>query len=79
MTKVNHELPTGGCEQKQKLITAYSDSIAGYAAAVNDLHITRRKSLKKDYERLRLLAEDARETVEGARLALDWHTQEHGC
>jgi hypothetical protein len=61
----------GFCEQKQRLIDLYSVAVAHYSTAISDINITRGKTSKTEYERLRSKAENLREIAESARLALD--------
>lgn len=65
------------CEEKVRLLTAYNDTTADYAAAVGEM--TRFHISAELLERLRVIAEKARKASEVARLELDRHIKEHGC
>lgn len=65
------------CEAKVRLLTAYHDTTAEYAAAVGEM--TRFHISAELLERLRGIAEEARKASEAARLKLDRHITEHGC
>jgi hypothetical protein len=67
------------CDEKDLLLSLYSVGVARYSTTVNDLNLTRGKTSKWEYNRLKSLSEDAWGSAEAARLALEWHTQEHGC
>ena len=67
------------CEEKSRLVRAYSFSAEDYNRAVMVLRERIAVLSKRDYDEIRAFAEDTRRLVEYARAALDQHTAEHGC
>jgi hypothetical protein len=67
------------CKERTLLLNVYRTKVAAYSAAVDDLSVTRDKIPKEDYDLLAAVMEQARAASEVARLALDRHTQAHGC
>jgi hypothetical protein len=67
------------CKEKQRLRGLYREADVRYSAAVNALIVSRGKTSAAEYSRLRGLVDEARNTRNAARLALDQHKQEHGC
>ena len=67
------------CEEKDRLLRAYSFATADYMRAVRLLEERSGVMPKRDYEEIRKYAEKTREVSEQARAALEKHTVEHGC
>jgi hypothetical protein len=67
------------CEEKQRLLDLYKSAMAHYSAALNDVAVTRGKTTQPEYNRLLSLSEKAWIATEASRLALERHTQKHGC
>ena len=72
-------VPTVPCEERDRLLTLYKTGVAHYSATINDLNLTRGKSSREEYDRLLSFSQDAWRLAENARLALDRHTEKHGC
>lgn len=67
------------CEEKARLLRSYLFAVSDYSRAVRVLHEKLGTIPKQDYEKIRSFVEQARESVERARGALDKHTAEHDC
>jgi hypothetical protein len=67
------------CEEKERLLRAYSFATSDYMRAVKVLHARSGTMSKPDYEEIHKYAEQMRELTEQARLALEKHAAEHGC
>ena len=67
------------CEEQNRLLKLYRAAVSEYSATVNDLAVTRGKITLQEYNRLLAVSEKARTGSEEGRLALEGHTQEHGC
>ena len=57
----------------------YGKATEAYLQSMHELRVRVATSPKTDYERLRRAAEEARETAEQARIALDQHLAAHDC
>ena len=64
------------CEEKQLLRLRYSQALKDNDRAVDNLVLARGKP---DYDRMRALRDEARQTLNSARTALEQHKQEHCC
>jgi hypothetical protein len=67
------------CAQKTALVLAYRDSAAKYGLAVTELHDRIGTVPRETYERMHNGTEEARPSVESARLAVEEHVRGHGC
>ena len=67
------------CEEKQRLRVLYSRAVLANSRAIDDILLSRGKTSKDEYERLRLRRDKARHALNSARSALEQHKQEHGC
>jgi hypothetical protein len=67
------------CERQEQLLKLYKAEVSNYSAAVNDLKVTRGKTLKEENNLLLLLSENARKASERARRELELHIREHHC
>ena len=67
------------CEEKKRLRDLYRLEDERHSRAVNDVLRVRGKVSEKEYDRVRARVEEARNTRNAARLALDQHKKEHGC
>ena len=67
------------CEEKKRLRALYQLADKRHSGAVNDVLRVRGKGSKEEYDRVRAVADEARNARNAARLALDRHKQEHGC
>jgi hypothetical protein len=66
------------CEEKSRLVDAYSAATIAFSKAVQELRRKIGTSLKEDYKRLeRDSTDDARVKAEQARLALEQHIAAH--
>ena len=67
------------CDEKNRLLGLYKSEVANYAATVSDLNLTRGKTSQREYDRLVVLSDEAWKTADLARLALERHSNKHGC
>lgn len=67
------------CEEKKRLRTLYRLEDERHRRAVNEVLRVRGKVPEKEYDRVRARVDEARNTRNAARLALDQHKKEHGC
>ena len=67
------------CEEKKWLRALYQLADKPHSAAVNDVLRVRGTSSKEEYEGARARVDEARNSRNAARLALDQHKKEHGC
>ena len=67
------------CEEKERLISAYSKASAELSASVAALRKKEGTSSKEEYEALFRASEDAHTRNEQARLAFERHGQDHKC
>jgi hypothetical protein len=67
------------CERKTRLVAEYETATGKFAAAVSELQQKMGTSLKEDYARLALAANEARLKSEQTRLAPEQHIAAHGC
>ena len=70
---------TSSCTGKTALLLAYSDSAREYSEAVTELHERIGAVPRKEYERMHRQTEDARLSVENARMVMEDHVRQHGC
>ena len=70
---------TMDCPEKQHLRKIYNLEAERFTAAVEDVNVSRGKTSKEAYDRLRAVVDDARNARNAARLALEQHRQTHGC
>jgi hypothetical protein len=64
------------CEEKQRLRLCYTQALEDNSRAVDNLLLARGKP---DYDRLRVIRDEARHALNIARTALEQHKQEHSC
>jgi len=64
------------CEEKQRLRLLYSQALEENDKAVDNLVLARGKP---DYDRMRVLRDEARSALNAARAALEQYKQEHCC
>jgi L-aminopeptidase/D-esterase-like protein len=67
------------CEEKERLRVLYNAAAECYAAAVNEVSLSRGKTTQEEYNHSRALLDEARNVRDSARLALEQHKEEHGC
>jgi ElaB/YqjD/DUF883 family membrane-anchored ribosome-binding protein len=67
------------CAEKQRLRVLYGQAVLDNSRAIDDILLSRGKTSKDEYERLRLRRDKARHALNSARSALEQHKQEHGC
>jgi hypothetical protein len=67
------------CEEKTRLVDAYSGATLVFSKAVQELRRNIGTSSKEDYKRLERASNDARVKAEQARLALEQHNAAHRC
>lgn len=67
------------CEEKARLLRAYTLAIGEYHHAYETLNARLGVMSRQEYEKLRKSAEFSRETAEQARIALERHTAWHHC
>ena len=64
------------CEEKQRLRLRYSQALENNNSTVDNLLLARGTP---DYDRLRVLRDEARHALNAARTALEQHKQQHCC
>jgi hypothetical protein len=57
----------------------YNEAAETYTSSVNDVNLSRGKTTKEDYDRLRDIGDRARTARDAAHSALDEHKRQHGC
>jgi hypothetical protein len=67
------------CKDKASLIEAYQQATKVYAEAVADLNHRIGTSSREQFDRLRRVAEDARQMANKALKELDGHIADHDC
>jgi len=67
------------CHIKTELLVAYQKASRTYSTTVSELARYAGDIPTVEYERVRLMAQRAREACTLARDALEVHTYEHGC
>ena len=67
------------CEEKERLLRAYSFAASDYSRAVQVLQRRLGTLSKEEYQKLRAFAERTRELTEQTRLALERHSAGHSC
>jgi hypothetical protein len=67
------------CGEKARLLAEYQERVRLYNVAVSALSEARPRANRGDYLRMQRYAEQARQKAEQARLALERHSNEHGC
>ena len=67
------------CEERQRLRTLYMEAVERHGRAINDVLEVRGKVSNEEYESIRVLADQAKNARDDARLALSRHKREHGC
>jgi hypothetical protein len=67
------------CEERRRLRTLYMEAVERHGRAINEVLEVRGKVSDEEYERIRGLANQAKNARDVARLALSRHKQEHGC
>jgi hypothetical protein len=72
-----HLLPP--CKEKQRLRSIYAQAVERHNRLVNEVTAVRGKVSKEEYERVRALADNARNARTVARQALEQHKREHRC
>ena len=70
---------TSFCAEKTALLLTYSDATREYSEAVTELHERIGTIPRKEYERMHRQTEDARLSVETARVVMEEHVRQHGC
>jgi hypothetical protein len=70
---------TSSCTEKTALLLTYSDSARQYSEAVTELHERIGRLPRKEYQRMHRQTEDARLSVESARMLMEEHVRQHGC
>ena len=81
--------PSISCTEKLQLRTIYGDALKRRDAAINDMVLARGKVSKEEYDRIRVLADEARAALvladearaalNRSRQALEQHKLDHGC
>ena len=66
-------------KEKHRLLDLYKSEVAKYSAAVGDLNLSRGKTSQPEYDRLVILSDEAWKAADSARLALERHSNKHGC
>jgi hypothetical protein len=66
-------------DEKSRLLELYKTAVLSHSAAINDLTVTRGRTSKQEYERIRTCAEKAKTDAEAAGREFFDHTQTHGC
>ena len=69
---------TSSCAEKTALLLTYSDSVKDYSEAVAELHERIGMMPRKEYERMHRQTEDARLSVDRARMVMEDHVRQHG-
>jgi len=64
------------CEEKRRLRLRYSQALEDNDRSVDKLVLARGKP---EYDRMRVLRDEARSALNAARTALEQHKQEHCC
>ena len=73
-------MPTlSSCEERQRLRVLSNAATIQFTQAMNNVVLRRGKVAKEEYDRVRLVMEQARDCRNAARQALAQHKQEHGC
>jgi len=67
------------CEEQGRLLDLYREAVSHYSATVNDMHLTRGKITKEEYDRLLRTTNKARADSETAYFSLERHVDKHGC
>ena len=67
------------CALKTAMLMSYSDAASKYCQAVTELDEQVGYVPRGEYERIHNLTEEARLSVERARLAMEEHVRQHGC
>ena len=67
------------CDERQRLTDEWSQAVAVFSAAVDELHNSMGRVPLADYKPLHAATEQARQLTKLARVALDLHRQAHGC
>ena len=67
------------CDEKQRLTILYNAAAERFAACVNDVNQVRGQTSKNEYDRVRALADEARNSRNTTRLSLEQHKKDHGC
>jgi hypothetical protein len=67
------------CKDKTALLVVYSDTSRTYGEAVKELHDRIGIVGRLEYDRLHRIAENARCATDAARIAMQEHTDKHGC
>lgn len=76
---MHHKAHLPPCEERQRLRTLYMEAVERHGRAVNEVLEVRGKVSDQEHERIRGLADQAKNARDDARLALSRHKQEHGC
>ena len=61
------------CEEKVELRTLYNEALKRRDKAVNDVLLVRGRVSQQEYDRIRVLADEARAALNHALLALEQH------
>lgn len=67
------------CTLKSALLLEYTNAAKLHAETIADLHKSLGTIDREEYERLSRVAEEARLSVEAARLNMEVHVKKHGC
>jgi hypothetical protein len=67
------------CEEKTRLLMEYEAATSTFSGAVRELRRKIGTSPKEEYKRLEIIASEARDKSEQARLALERHIAAHRC
>ncbi len=67
------------CSEKTRLRVVFQSAFDRHGKAVDETLRARGKVPKQEYERIRAVEDAARADRNAAQLALERHTQEHGC
>jgi hypothetical protein len=66
------------CEEKRRLIEAYTNAATELSNALTELHL-RIVSSQAEHGRLQRIVSECELKLEHARIAFEKHTSEHGC
>jgi hypothetical protein len=67
------------CDEKQRLTILYNAAAERFAACVYEVNQVRGHTSKNEYDRVRAVADDARNSRNAARLSLEQHKKDHRC
>jgi Rad3-related DNA helicase len=67
------------CEEKKRLRALYQLAVDLHKTAIDEALLARSRASKEDYEGFRAIVDEAKNTRDAARMALERHKKEHGC